>query len=282
MIGEMISAGANLVGGFMNRQSAKEANATNERIAQQNVALQREFAQSGIQWKVADAKAAGIHPLAALGAQTTSFSPVSVGATADNSMGTAFSAAGQDLSRAINATRSSGEKVDAFQKTVQQLTLQKMGLENELLASQVRKTNQAGVTPPLPSITDRYLIPGQSGSGLTPSIKDQPLERVTPHPSSPSQEPGALTDTGYARTQTGLAPVPSKDVKERIEDNLLQETMWAIRNNLMPSVSPFHQNPPKVPVPKGYDAWVYNPLRQEYQPMRFPKWMGRFGRYFAY
>lgn len=282
MFGEILSAGANIVGGFLNRQSQKDANAANERIAAQNIALQKEFAQAGIRWKVADAKAAGIHPLAALGAQTTSFSPVSVGATADTSLGSSIANAGQDLSRAINATRSDGEKVDAFQKTVQALTLNKMGLENELLASQVRKANQTGPTPPLPSAIDRYLIPGQSGSGLVPSIKEQPLERVTPHPSSPSQEPGALTDTGYARTQTGLAPVPSKDVKERIEDNLIQETMWALRNNLMPSVSPWHQNPPQVPVPKGYDAWVYNPLRQEYQPMRRPKWMGRFGKWFHY
>lgn len=40
-----------------------------------NAALQREFAQHGIQWKVADAQAAGVHPLYALGGGTPSFSP---------------------------------------------------------------------------------------------------------------------------------------------------------------------------------------------------------------
>jgi hypothetical protein len=46
-------------------------NARNTRKANEaNIALQREFAQKSIQWKTADAKAAGLHPLAALGAQT--------------------------------------------------------------------------------------------------------------------------------------------------------------------------------------------------------------------
>jgi hypothetical protein len=44
-----------------------------------NADLQREFAQHGISWKVADAARAGIHPLAALGVQTHSASPVHVG-----------------------------------------------------------------------------------------------------------------------------------------------------------------------------------------------------------
>lgn len=57
------SAGLNLLGGYLGSKSASDAN-------QSNAELQREFAQHGIRWKVADAKAAGIHPLAALGATT--------------------------------------------------------------------------------------------------------------------------------------------------------------------------------------------------------------------
>jgi hypothetical protein len=40
-----------------------------------NEANQREFAQMGIQWKVADAKAAGLHPLYALGGSGATYSP---------------------------------------------------------------------------------------------------------------------------------------------------------------------------------------------------------------
>jgi uncharacterized protein YnzC (UPF0291/DUF896 family) len=54
-----------LIGGIVNAGAQRDTNAA-------NVAMQKEFAQKGIQWKVNDAKAAGVHPLAALGAQTHS------------------------------------------------------------------------------------------------------------------------------------------------------------------------------------------------------------------
>lgn len=153
MIGDIISAGANLIGGFMGRQSAREANAANERIAQQNIALQKQFAQEGIRWKVEDAKAAGIHPLYALGAQTSSFSPVSVGAVADSSMPNAMAAMGQNLGRAVNATRTSSERDQAFIDSTRALDLEGKKLDNDIkrasLASAVRTATQAA-NPPMP------------------------------------------------------------------------------------------------------------------------------------
>ena len=41
----------------------------------QNTKLQKEFAQNSIQWRVADAKKAGIHPLYAIGASSSSYTP---------------------------------------------------------------------------------------------------------------------------------------------------------------------------------------------------------------
>ena len=64
----LLGAGASLLGGLFDDNSAKKQ-------AQQNYAQQKEFAQKGIGWKVEDAKASGIHPLYALGAQTHSFTP---------------------------------------------------------------------------------------------------------------------------------------------------------------------------------------------------------------
>lgn len=45
---------------------------------EKNYNMQKEFAKMGVQWKIENAKEAGIHPLAALGAQTKSASPISV------------------------------------------------------------------------------------------------------------------------------------------------------------------------------------------------------------
>lgn len=98
----------------------------NQKQQAANTATQKEFAQHGIRWRVEDAKAAGIHPLYALGAQTQSFSPIHVG--------TDFAGMGQDISRAIDATRTSGERADA---RLAALTLERAELENDLLRSQI-------------------------------------------------------------------------------------------------------------------------------------------------
>lgn len=150
-LGPLISAGASLAGGLINKKSAESANAAQQAIAAKNFEMQEQFAKKGIRWKVNDARKAGIHPLYALGAQTTSFSPVSVGSSVDTSFGSAVASMGQDLSRAINATRTAPERLDAYAKTVQDLSLTKMGLENELLASQVAKL-KASINPPMPDI----------------------------------------------------------------------------------------------------------------------------------
>lgn len=150
-LGPALAAGSSLIGGFLNRDAAKDANAAQAAQAEKNMKLQQDFAQHGIKWRVDDAKDAGIHPLYALGAQTTSYSPVSLGTTADTSLGSSFASAGQDLSRAINATRTAPERADAFTKTVQDLSLTKMGLENEVLAAQVAKL-RASTNPPMPTL----------------------------------------------------------------------------------------------------------------------------------
>lgn len=52
--------------------SSNQTNKANERNVNNTNAMQREAAQNSIRWRVNDAKAAGLHPLAALGAQGSS------------------------------------------------------------------------------------------------------------------------------------------------------------------------------------------------------------------
>lgn len=97
-----IAAIASVAGGVLSNLFGKSQ-------ADKNIALQREFAQQGVRWKVADAKAAGIHPLYALGASTTSYSPVVV----QDQLGPAMASAGQDISRSMIATKTAQERNDA-------------------------------------------------------------------------------------------------------------------------------------------------------------------------
>lgn len=273
MFGEILSAGANLIGGLLNRNAAKDAAQKQQENFNTNIQMQKDFAQQGIRWRVADAKAAGIHPLFALGSSGASFSPIATTVGADTSMGTALANAGQDVGRAINSTRTQSERVTAVSEAAQKLSLTKMDLENQLLASQIAKLNQTP-NPAMPASNDRFLIDGQGNAKVTgveapkSLIQEKPMERAPSDPGRPFSEPGAVTDVGYAKTaQGGYAPVPSKDVKERIEDTLIPELLWAIRNNVLPAFG-LNEAPPKVPLPPGYDRWKFHPFKFEYRPVR--------------
>lgn len=156
MIGDLISAGLNFVGGMMNRSAQEEANAQNmalqREFAQKNLDQQREFAQQGVRWKVEDAKAAGLHPLAALGANTSSFSPITVGSDTVKAPTLDMGSMGQDIGRAVNAATTSEEKADAYTAKLKTLQLERGELENSLLKTQIMRANQpAGRQPSMPS-----------------------------------------------------------------------------------------------------------------------------------
>lgn len=266
MIGAAIAAGANIVSGIMGANSAEKA-------AKKQYQQQKEFAQNGIQWKAADAKAAGIHPLYAMGANTTSYSPVTVG---DTNPLSGLASAGQDISRAVDATRSPGGKLDAFGKTMQQLQLQRAGLENELLGSQIAKLRQTQ-SPGVPSSLERFTIPGQPDSGL---VKTSPMARQSTVGGG-SQEAGPVADVGYLQTTDGgFAPVPTKDAKDRIEDNFPAELAWALRNQLLPSLSSGFYSPPPYVKPADGEYWTFDGIRNRYKLAKRSKsrmWTGGFG-----
>lgn len=125
--------------------------------ADKQAALQKQFAQSGIQWKVADAKKAGVHPLAALGAQTTSYAPSTVGVPD-------FGASGQALGNAIHRT------ADPHTRAATDLALTRAGLENDLLRAQINaiRATRPPSSPAMPLNTNTA-IPGQPATELGPA-----------------------------------------------------------------------------------------------------------------
>lgn len=215
---------------------------------QKNIKAQKEFAQHGISWKVEDAKRAGIHPLAALGAQTHSFAPVSIGDPA-----TSLAQAGQDISSSINRTRDQRARVSAVTKTATDLQLTNAKLQNELLAAQIAKIN-ASINPPLPTPDTRYLIDGQ---GNTP-IKVKPAETSTTMPGQPGVEAATIPGLGWHRTPTGWAPNMSKELAERMEEDHIGSILWGIRNYLFPAVGINRNYPEGVPLPPGHE-WYFHP-----------------------
>lgn len=152
MLGNIIAAGANILGGIMGRDAQKDANAASAAAAANNIKLQKKFAQEGIRWRVKDAKEAGIHPIYALGAQTPSYTPVSQSFTPESGLATGLAAAGQNIGRAVNATRTQPERIEARQFT--RLQLEGLQLDNEIkratFASAVQRLQQ-NQNPPVPT-----------------------------------------------------------------------------------------------------------------------------------
>lgn len=130
-----IPAIASLAGGLFSNNSAKKE-------ARRQEKLQREFAQNSIRWRVADAKAAGLHPLYALTGQGASYTPVSV----QDSLGPAISEAGQNVSRAISATSTPAEKVmqdlaiEQAKANIRLTETQQMALASEIARNRQART----------------------------------------------------------------------------------------------------------------------------------------------
>lgn len=97
----VISAAGNLLGGGISAITGKQS-------GDREYERQKEFARSGIRWRVEDAKAAGIHPIYAIGANTPTYSPQAA-------VGTDFgvSQMGQSIGRAIEAKQTIAERQEA-------------------------------------------------------------------------------------------------------------------------------------------------------------------------
>jgi len=164
-----IAAGSSLLGGYLSNKANEKNNAANLANAQKQYEQQKEFAQSGIQWKVKDAEAAGIHPLYALGANTISYAPQSVGSN-PNDFGF-LKETGQNIGRAIDATRSLPARAEALQTTAATLTNEGLALDNDLkrtqLASAAALASQPGTGPGLPGAFQKYVLHGQGDAGVT-------------------------------------------------------------------------------------------------------------------
>lgn len=271
--GSVLGMVGGLVGAHQDKIAAQKERDLQMKMADDNANLQREFAMHGLRWKVADAKAAGLSPLAALGAQGVSFSPISVGSVSEPSKAELYGNMGQNLGRAISATKTGAEKeLAALQIQAAKYDVEGKALENQL---KIKELNNVGTSAPAFPGSDNFM-PGQGNSGL---IKIKPSERTASQRGRPAQDAGWVPDVGYARTDTGFTPVPSKDVKERIEDQLVPELMWAARNYLAPNMSALAERvvgskvrdeyrgaPPRNQLPKGATDWQWSFWKQEWQP----------------
>lgn len=140
-IGTAIGAGVGLLGGVLSNMSS-------ERQTDRGYSFQERAAKEGIQWKVEDAKRAGIHPLYAMGAPSFSMQPI---VTQDN-IGPSIREMGQSIQDASRNTLSEQQKAMQFMEyQVAASQVKRNDAEAELFRTQAAKNlqgNGSNINPP--------------------------------------------------------------------------------------------------------------------------------------
>lgn len=179
ILGDIIGGVSDLVGGHLDRKAQRQAN-------EQNAAAQREFAQHGVRWKVEDAKAAGVHPLFALGASTQGYTPSAVAPSYDD-----IGRAGQRLGNALSSSQTTEQRLAS---KAQLRVLESEVNKNDAEASQARSAAMLNLQtysqPP---------FPGQKPDAFTDPVSGAHVRA----PSPLAEFEGWPLDDGSSRQRSG-------------------------------------------------------------------------------
>ena len=270
------SAIGGAIGGALGLIGAGQSQASAERLNQLNYEHQKEFAQNGIRWRVADAKAAGLHPLAALGAQGASYSPSAViGDSPDYSF---LKDMGQGIDRAMDAKVTQKERAEREQKenalfneelkgkqlqnqeTETRIQSMKWDMAMELARNAAQSARTQQQVPPMPSLApDGSLMPGQENATSPGGIESKPAEIVVNEPGRRGQERGSITELGFSRTNDGgYVPVMSNDAKQRYEEDIFGEIGWNLRNRLPGLIDRQDVAPPRSWLSDPDSSWEFD------------------------
>lgn len=216
-------------------------------------AQQEDFAKHGIQYKVADARAAGINPYAALGASTSMPAAV-VGSSSG------FSEAGQNIGRALDSVSPEATRLARLAEEKAKLENKNLEIQNIALASDVARKNQPATPPAPPSIGQRWRVDGQGNSGQL--VKDEPMKR-TVQGELRGGDPGVLNEFGLTRSEDGsISIVPSKESMERQSNDMIGMLQWNLRNRV---VDPIMRGGART-FPGSKEIYSYNILTGKWSP----------------
>lgn len=194
-IGAGIQATGALVGGALNAYYAGKA-------ADVEYGRQKEFAQNSIQWRVNDAKKAGLHPLYALGGHGATYSPQAALGD-DYGISEASRYVGEGLARSAEAKQA--KKLAQFS---QELQLKQLSLENKRLASDVKKND----AETLRTLKETQVLDKKYGGGVGFGSGSNSIVSDTLSTSVPGQ---AVNGSSVAASSPqALLTSPDKEFKE--------------------------------------------------------------------
>lgn len=193
-LGGLVGGAANLLGGLFGQSNQ-------DKIAQENIAAQQQYAQNRIQWTVADAQKAGINPLAALGNATQSFSNVA----GDNSMAAGISGAGQDISRAVQAYGDSQSKEAELKLQLLRSQIDNVNADTVGKFAEASRLSRTFASPGHPPTFTRSAV----GLGLNAAGSGNWPEPMTAHFIGRHGEDVIGLSPEFAKTQFGVGAIPS-------------------------------------------------------------------------
>lgn len=280
-----------IAGGLLSSKSNKDSNDANAEQAALNYQQQKEFAQHGIRWRVKDAKAAGLHPLAALGAQTTSFSPMAIGNTPDP-IGGYISDMGQNIDRAFDQTRSKAERDAELQrneqhrretlerqKTIDKLNVERhradlehLQLQNQLLASQIGRYKSAQLGPGMPANAGQSPAVGKP-SGVAPAgvATTKAAELISRDAKIPSLEAGGETP-GFKQFRVGgpnlgaVVELPNEPLSQAMESagQMIGIPTYLSHTLLRGMDQAFFGDRSNLPKLPDSHYWRFNPITRKF------------------
>jgi hypothetical protein len=212
-----LGAASNLYGAQMASDATQRANELNAELTREQMELQKEFAQKGVRWRTLDAKKAGIHPLAALGANTISYSPSMIGAQTDDHMARAVADIGSKLGQNISNKMLRSVQSESAEIALQMARSQLRGseLENDLLQKQI----------------DSYSNQPRSNDAISPASKN-PSDAVIVTPNvrlaSESTEAAHMTAAVQPKyvphySATGVQMFYGEETGDQISESLLDK-----------------------------------------------------------
>lgn len=295
VIGAGISGLAGIAGGAINASASKSA-------ARAQVRLQREFAQNGIQWRVEDAKKAGIHPLYALGANTATYTPVSQDSSA---LGNAVADAGAYLGKAVDQAIDAPTRKALEQENLEYARLMREGNlalmreqirgavlmndEQQMMLNSQRVLGSGNPARPVVVSTPmgefgvnnpdrkRYTakVSGNNASALA-GVKLEPALVTMSSPGNPARGAGAHADYDLIRTEDGYRKVMSQAFADRTDDDIVAKLGWHMRHGIGDRINYIFSDvlpqldkdvyPLPEGLPAGYTEWRYHPVYDGWYP----------------
>lgn len=194
MIGNIIGGAAQAASGIAGiigaRKDKKAAENAAQKSWQRNYEAQKEFAQNSIQWRVQDAKAAGINPYAVVSGQSAGYTPQDTSyqtnyqGAASHAMNSFSDAMGQ-LNAAMAAEDLKGKKLDNDKKAVELLNAQmkaSMGQTSATLPAFKGQTNPIQKSTGMMVVTsprgEQYFVPGNEDADFSPAYLRQLVDSM--------------------------------------------------------------------------------------------------------